>query len=374
MSNIIGESISRLTEFSGAEVKRFNYPSDIGLTVAKAVWGVRKMQVNPEDIHALGLAYREGNTAYEEGGHLKIEIEEINKKLYEKSDEALNNIYQKGKATSLRHLLEISRMLGTEKFDFEFFESESGPLGLEIVLQHIDDGIFEKSDGAIIFNGEKVGLHTEVFVNSKGLPTYGAKDIGVISYKREVFPFDLSVIETGSEQNHYFDVVFSSNVLEHIKYIHTFQDEIQRVLKPEGIAIHILPTSSWRIWTSISYYFFMLKITLIIMIKLLKRSEDINPIGETTHAITKTKYILNAFFPPRHGERGNVITEIYYFSKKSWESLFVDTWWELQNIYPCRLFYTGYCVFDKWPGLHIRKLLSYILGSSCMIYIMKINS
>ena len=120
-------------------------------------------------------------------------------------------------------------------------------------------------------------------------------------------------------QDDYFDVVFSSNVLEHIKYIHTFQDEIQRVLKPEGIAIHILPTSSWRIWTSISYYFFMLKITLIIMIKLLNRSEDINPIGETTHASTKTKYILNAFFPTRHGQRGTSINEIYYFNNQKGE-------------------------------------------------------
>src|SRR3989344_7490706 len=38
MSNAIGESIARLLEFSGAEVKRGNYQGDVGPHVAKAIW------------------------------------------------------------------------------------------------------------------------------------------------------------------------------------------------------------------------------------------------------------------------------------------------------------------------------------------------
>jgi len=211
MSNITGESIARLFEWSGAEVRRFNYPSDIGLTVAKAVWGIRKTGADPDDIHALGAAYAKGAGAYEDDPVAKREIEEINKKLYDKEDNELDLLYQKGRATSLRHLMAICKTLGTEKFDFEFFESQSSSLGLETVLQHVDDGIFEKSEGAIIFRGEQHGLHTEVFVNSQGLPTYGAKDIGVITYKRQLFPFDISIIETGAEQQQYFKVVFKAS-------------------------------------------------------------------------------------------------------------------------------------------------------------------
>ncbi|KKT76054.1 MAG: Arginine-tRNA ligase [Parcubacteria group bacterium GW2011_GWF2_44_7] len=40
MSNSIGESISRLVEFSGAEVSRANYQGDVGLHVAKAIYGL----------------------------------------------------------------------------------------------------------------------------------------------------------------------------------------------------------------------------------------------------------------------------------------------------------------------------------------------
>ena len=42
MSNAIGESIARLLEASGAKVIRANYQGDVGLHVAKALWG--KMQ------------------------------------------------------------------------------------------------------------------------------------------------------------------------------------------------------------------------------------------------------------------------------------------------------------------------------------------
>lgn len=209
MSNITGESLARLTEFAGADVRRFNYPSDIGLTVAKAVWGVQKSGSDPDDIHALGKAYVVGSTAFDEDAGAKKEIEAINKKLYDKTDTDLDLIYQKGRATSLRHLIEICQTLGTEKFDFQFFESESGPKGLEIVRANTG-AVFEESQGAVIFRGEEHGLHTEVFINSQGLPTYGAKDIGVVTHKREVFPFDLSIIETGGEQQQYFKVVFKA--------------------------------------------------------------------------------------------------------------------------------------------------------------------
>src|SRR4029078_355047 len=37
VGNVLGESLARLCEASGATVKRLNYPSDIGLTVAKGV-------------------------------------------------------------------------------------------------------------------------------------------------------------------------------------------------------------------------------------------------------------------------------------------------------------------------------------------------
>src|SRR5579863_8273425 len=45
MSNSIGESIARIFEFQGAKMKRACYQGDVGMHVAKAIWGKRE---NPD--------------------------------------------------------------------------------------------------------------------------------------------------------------------------------------------------------------------------------------------------------------------------------------------------------------------------------------
>lgn len=209
VGNIIGESVSRLFEMSNATVKRFNYPSDIGLTVAKGVWGLKQTGKDPADIAALGEAYRIGNEAYEAAGPEAEEIKHINKALYEDSDPELSALRAQGIATSKQRLDELLTVLGT-KFDYEITESMVSNPGTEIVTAHLGS-IFEESGGAIIYKGEKVGLHTRVFINSKGLPTYEAKDIGHFKLKAEAEPaWDISIIVTGNEQAEYFKVVFAA--------------------------------------------------------------------------------------------------------------------------------------------------------------------
>ncbi len=205
MSNAIGESLARLVEFSGGETKKANYASDIGLNVAKGVWGAKKINADLNDLSALGKAYATAHESYETDPQVKEEIDTINKALYENSDAELSAIRGKGVATSLKHLYEICDVLGT-RFDFEFLESQSAPLGKDIVLKNTP-GVFEVSDGATVYKGEADGLHTRVFLNSRGLPTYEAKDIGLIGLKRTSFPFDVSIIVTSVEQKEYFKVV-----------------------------------------------------------------------------------------------------------------------------------------------------------------------
>ncbi len=204
MSNAIGESIARVFERSGAEVVRANYQGDVGPHVAKAIWG--KMQ-NPE--MSWGEAYVYGTESYE--AH-KEEIDEINKKVYSRSDPAVNSLYDAGRKLSLEHFEELYKMLGTS-FDHYFFESKAGPLGLEIIKKHPE--VFEESEGAIIFRGEKYGLHTRVFVNKLGLPTYEAKDLGLAELKKATAAFDTSITITASEQTEYFKVIMAALMQTH---------------------------------------------------------------------------------------------------------------------------------------------------------------
>lgn len=206
VSNILGEAVARLLERSGATVVRINYPSDIGLTVAKAVWGLQKLQLDPRDIAALGRAYVAGTEAYE--GAAKREIEDINKALYEDSSPELSALRATGIETSRKHLDDLCARLGT-KFDAEFFESQSGPIGRELVRAQVGS-VFEDSEGAVVYKGEQDGLHTRVFLNSQGLPTYEAKDLGLFKLKLDAYPnFDVTITDTGPEQSEYFKVLYA---------------------------------------------------------------------------------------------------------------------------------------------------------------------
>ncbi len=205
MSTTVGEAISRLVEYSGADIFRANYQGDIGPHVAKCLWGLMKEHLDPKNIKELGEAYVVGNIAYEDDSVAKEEIDTINKRLYE-GDPELKGMYDAGRTASLKHFDELYAVLGT-KFDKYFFESEVWKRGKEIVEEGLKKGIFEESDGAVVYKGEKFGLHTRVFLTSKATPTYEAKELGLAGAKRAVFPFDLNVTTIAVEQDGFFKVV-----------------------------------------------------------------------------------------------------------------------------------------------------------------------
>lgn len=196
MSNAIGEAIARLFEATGASVSRANYQGDVGVHVAKAIWA----KLEKPDM-SWGEAYVYGNNEYELH---KEEIDSLNKVIYDKSDPKVNALYELGRAQSLAHFEDIYAKLGT-KFTYYFFESDVGPVGLQLVKAHPE--VFEESEGATIFRGEAVGLHTRVFINSKGLPTYEAKELGLVEAKKQKGDFSISLTVTANEIKDYFKVV-----------------------------------------------------------------------------------------------------------------------------------------------------------------------
>ena len=215
MTNAIGESVSRILEHSGATVARANYQGDIGLHVAKAIYGLlrnEKLQskAGSHNLQAsnIGRAYAEGAEAYENNLEAKKEIDEINKKIYERSDDKINEIYGWGFEVTMKAFENIYKILGT-KFDFYFLESEMADLGVDIVNDNLGK-IFKESDGAIVFKAERYDpkLHTRVFITSTGLPTYETKELGLTEEKFKTYPeMDLSIVVTANEQADYMKVV-----------------------------------------------------------------------------------------------------------------------------------------------------------------------
>lgn len=212
---VLGEAISRLLESQGYQVSRLDYQGDVGMHVAKALWGMIKLGFDTvvkkklsDKAAFLGKAYAEGAKAYEEDENAKKEIVEINKKIYEKDQEILK-LWKEGRQISLDYFEKLYDLLGI-KYTKYYFESESAPVGLEIVKENTPK-VFEEHDGAIIFRGEKVGLHTRVFVTGEGNPTYEAKDLGLAILKDKDFPnVDKSFYLTASEQTEYFKVMLAA--------------------------------------------------------------------------------------------------------------------------------------------------------------------
>jgi arginyl-tRNA synthetase len=214
MANTIGEATARLYEASGYEVTRVCYPSDIGRNVAMGVWGVMQKESEKPDMSAslkekiefLGKCYAFANTAFETDEKAKVEIIEVNKAIYGGTDADVMEVYAEGRALSLEYFDTLYAKLGT-KFDAFIYESEVADPGLTIVKAHMGT-IFEESEGAIVYKGEQDGLHTRVFVNSVGLPTYETKDLGNYEKKLALVPqADAYVVITAAEQNDYFKVV-----------------------------------------------------------------------------------------------------------------------------------------------------------------------
>ncbi len=210
----LGESLARILTAQGAKVFRANYQGDVGLHVAKCLWGYMQgdepgdLETPQEKTEFLGKVYAKGGQTFEKDEQAKKEIYAINKQIYAQDPEIMP-LWEKTRQWSLDYFEYTYKRFGTF-FDGLFFESEVYELGKKLVLEYLEKGIFEESEGAIIFPGEKHGLHNRVFVTSEGNPTYEAKEMGLAKLEHEAFDFDLNIHVVGNEQKEYFQVVIEA--------------------------------------------------------------------------------------------------------------------------------------------------------------------
>jgi arginyl-tRNA synthetase len=227
-TTLVGDTIARLCEVAGASVHRVNFGGDVGLHVAKNMWAITKYlggknpsgleKVNPDPHERaawMNAQYIVGNNAYETDVAAKQEIIAINKRVYDvhaqrDHESAFAQIYWTCRQWSYDYFAVLYDDLQVAPFERYYPESETAAMGVATVREHIRPGMYEESDGAVVFKGEPYGLHTRVFINSNGLPTYEAKDVGLILKKWQDYQFDLSLIITGGDIIEYMKVVLKS--------------------------------------------------------------------------------------------------------------------------------------------------------------------
>jgi len=166
------------------------------------------------------------------------------------------------------------------------------------------------------------------------------------------------------------DVVFSSNLLEHVVELSRIHAEIRRVLAPGGCCIHVLPTHTWRLWTTLTSYLEALSFAASSAPRLLPRAL---PVGTELRRLKEAWYrtarhTVGLCLPRRHGERGNVISELWLFHPRWWRRKFEQNGFAVVRDEPMGLFYTGEVLLGLRLGLANRRRLARLLGSSCHVF------
>lgn len=161
--------------------------------------------------------------------------------------------------------------------------------------------------------------------------------------------------------NRTFDVVFSSNVLEHVVDLPQMHREIRRVLRPGGSCIHVLPTHVWRTWTTLTLFAEALQCV---------QAQSPGPLMRWPAAAwwRAARMVGSAFKPKRHGERGNALSETIYFHPRWWRQNFRAHGFVVRREQPIGLFYTGHMILGARCSIETRQRLARILGSACQLY------
>jgi SAM-dependent methyltransferase len=127
----------------------------------------------------------------------------------------------------------------------------------------------------------------------------------------------------------HFDLVFSSNVLEHVEDLDSCLAEMKRVLAPGGIMIHSMPTGTWKvIQVAARPVASVVKVVRRLVPGMSRSSERASPgshvaaHGTLQGGRSVTQKIVGQFIPSLHGVSGNHVREFIRFRPRWWKQKF----------------------------------------------------
>jgi len=231
-----GEAVKNLLITQGNKVIPVSYINDFGIHVAKTIWNWRLNPVYEERPEAkgflLGKCYSEASKKLNDNPEFKEGVAEVMKNIEKRSGDDYE-LWQKTRAWSISYFDNIYSELGI-KFAEIFYESEVIAKGLKIVDYLLEQGILEKSQGAIIADLNAYDLGVLPIIRSDGTALYPVADLALASEKFKKYDLDSSIYVVDVRQGQYFKQLFK--VLELAGYkqplIHLSYDFITL---PEGM-------------------------------------------------------------------------------------------------------------------------------------------
>lgn len=218
----LGESISRILEFTGNKVIRANYQGDTGSHVSKWLWCYLKYhknenppQNNPEKW--IASIYTEAVKKVAENPTFQGEVEKITLDIENNTNPELTKIWKKSRNWSLKEFEKIYKDLNTH-FDVYFFERDQEKEARKLAPELEKKKIANRDEGALIVDLKKENMGVFVLLRKDNTCLYSIKDIALAHKKFKKFKINKSIYIIGSAQSLHMQQVFKT--LELMKFSH----------------------------------------------------------------------------------------------------------------------------------------------------------
>ena len=215
---------------------------------------------------------------------------------------------------------------------------------------------FGAGDGYLLNKIKDNGYH-----NVSGIDIYNSNyepELNILSYSGNIDDFPV---------NESYDVIFSSNVIEHIENQEDYFLLFDKILKKNGLQIHIMPTHYWKFWNSLFYYY---SVGIYIFKRFIFKN---NQKLENNYKKTINNELKQSpLFIGRHGSIGSTFDEFYLFNPNNYFKIFKKLNLEYES-FKIPLIYSGHYFLGSKFSLKFRNKVSNILGYSCHCYVIKKN-
>lgn len=232
-NNLIGMSVSRIAEFSGARVIRDCIDNNRGIAIAKAMWGylIHKKRdghadydvtywathsdewLTPEEVgikpdHFVGDCYALGAEAAKADTVVDSQVRDLAVR-WEAHDKEVWKLWELVIGYAHAGIYATLDRVGNH-WDHIWHEHEHYEQGRDLVVRGLDKGIFRKlDDGAVLSDLENYKLPDTILLKSDGTSLYITQDLALTKLKKDTFGADKMIWVIGPEQSVAMKQVFA---------------------------------------------------------------------------------------------------------------------------------------------------------------------
>jgi len=210
-STILGDVLARVARFLGHHVITDNHLGDWGTQFGKVIYGWKRLldpeKLDRDPIGELVRIYREADNLIKQDVEVLEACRAELLKLQQGDPENLQ-IWQRCVDLSEREFAKIYRLLGIQ-FDYQLGESFYNPALPEVVRQLVDQGLADRSEGAIVYWDRSVSGDPFIIQKSDGGFGYAATDVATLEYRIQQWRPDAIWYVVGAPQQLHFRQLFS---------------------------------------------------------------------------------------------------------------------------------------------------------------------